>query len=239
MKVVAVLSGAELVSLRDGLAYAWGTVAALSLYPTDVEAVQAILDQGRPDLLVVDLDMPGVIGTEVLRSLREQPELETLPILTVTGREEQAGTASEGRTVTLFKPVPVERWKEAMRRALAVPLSHEDRPRKPAPSAEGDGKERVRKGERKSLELDCSVTAGARKVKGALKDLSISGARIAVDERLTLGGMITLSFAIPHSVPLKFLYIKARVVRLTGDGCGITFWQMDPLTRTYLNTLLK
>lgn len=239
MKVVAVLSGAELLSLRDGLAYAWGGTATLSLFTTDVEAAQAIVDQGRPDLLVVDLGMPGVIGADVIRSLRDQPELETLPILAVTSRSDQLESCTEGRTVALLKPVPPEAWKAAMRQALAVPLSHEDRPRKPAKAADEEGIQRVRKGERKPLELDCSVSAGARKVKGALKDLSISGARIALDDSLTVGSQITLSFAIPRSVPLKFLYIKARVVRPTPDGYGITFWQMEPLTRTYLNTLLK
>jgi DNA-binding response OmpR family regulator len=240
VKVVAVLHGEELTSLRAGLSQTWGSHVDLTLFQSDMEAAEAIVEHGRPDLLVVDLDMPGVVGLEIVRSLREQPELETMPILVVTSRPERLDAMDSGRTLPMPKPVPPEAWKEAVRRALAVPRSHEaplPRPQKARP--ETAAQEKGRRGSRKPFEASCSVSTGGRRIKGNLHDISISGAKIQLDEALTVGSMVSFSFAIPRTVPLKFLHFKARVVRQTEDGYGITFWEMDTVTRTYLNAVVR
>lgn len=240
MKVVAVMSHTELPSLQAGLGQTWGGVVQFALYPTDVEAAQAIMESERPDVLVVDLDREGVVGMDTVRSLRQQPELDTMPILLVTSKPEELETTDSGRTVVVPKPVAPEAWKDALRRAISIPTSHETpKPRPAKEAAEDGGKAKIRKGDRKPFETGCTITVGGRKVKGSLKDISISGANIAVDAPLAVGGMISFSFAIPKSVPLRFLYFKARVVRQTPEGYGITFWEMDTLTRTFLGALVR
>jgi len=44
----------------------------------------ARLDAERPDLIVLDLMMPGMSGIEVLEYLRSDPALSSIPVLVVT-----------------------------------------------------------------------------------------------------------------------------------------------------------
>lgn len=44
------------------------------------------LDQGKYDLVVLDLMMPEVDGMQVLKSIRSKPETEALPVIVVTAR---------------------------------------------------------------------------------------------------------------------------------------------------------
>lgn len=48
----------------------------------------AIAQQRRPDLVILDIVMPGMDGIEVGRIMRQNPELAQLPILFLTGRQE-------------------------------------------------------------------------------------------------------------------------------------------------------
>ncbi len=49
------------------------------------EAAMEILHTQRVDVLVLDMGLPGMSGTDVVRALRERPETATLPILLMTG----------------------------------------------------------------------------------------------------------------------------------------------------------
>ena len=42
----------------------------------------------KPDLMTLDLGMPGKSGVEVYIEMREDPELESLPVCIITGRPE-------------------------------------------------------------------------------------------------------------------------------------------------------
>lgn len=53
-----------------------------------LEALQAV-EAERPDLIVLDLMLPGTPGLEVLREIRRRPELEGLPVLLLTARREE------------------------------------------------------------------------------------------------------------------------------------------------------
>lgn len=61
----------------------------------DGEQALVLLEQRRPDLILMDLSLPGIDGWEVARRVRSHPELETVPILAVsahamTGDREKA-----------------------------------------------------------------------------------------------------------------------------------------------------
>jgi two-component system, OmpR family, phosphate regulon response regulator PhoB len=52
------------------------------------EALEAV-ERERPDLIVLDLMLPGMSGLDVLRELRGRPDLESLPVILLTARREE------------------------------------------------------------------------------------------------------------------------------------------------------
>ena len=54
-----------------------------------LEGLQAVYKQ-RPDLLLLDVNLPGLDGLEVCRRLRRNPETAQLPILMLSGKVEEA-----------------------------------------------------------------------------------------------------------------------------------------------------
>jgi DNA-binding response OmpR family regulator len=72
-----------------------------------VSALEALAT--RPfDLVLLDIDMPGMTGFEVLERLRADPRTQMLPVIVVTGREDIASIdrAYElGATSFISKPV--------------------------------------------------------------------------------------------------------------------------------------
>ena len=53
------------------------------------EALQAVAAE-RPDLVLLDLMLPGLSGYEVLSEIRRKPELQEVPIIVLTARREEA-----------------------------------------------------------------------------------------------------------------------------------------------------
>jgi len=56
----------------------------LLLEATDgVEALRMAQDQ-RPDLIIMDIQLPRMSGVEVVKTLRRRPEMDSMPIIAVT-----------------------------------------------------------------------------------------------------------------------------------------------------------
>jgi CheY-like chemotaxis protein len=77
--------------------------------------------QKRPDLILLDIQMPGIDGFEVLNRLREDPELQTIPVIAMTalamkGDEERCMQA--GFNDYISKPVNLQEMLEKISRIL-------------------------------------------------------------------------------------------------------------------------
>lgn len=109
-----------------------GAVAEASLRVAEngYEGLMRIGEQ-RPDLLITDLMMPGMDGFELLRTLREMPDLASMRIIVVTSLDDDEIAARGGlpQGVALFhKPVSlpqllqlVEAYREIANPARAMP----------------------------------------------------------------------------------------------------------------------
>ncbi|MGA0571467.1 response regulator [Variovorax sp. VNK109] len=85
----------------------WSLPVDLSLMGSVLEALVDIATL-RPDLLITDLDMPGVDGMEMLKVLRRNPALANMQVLAVTGMNEEAVNARGGLPAgTLFRQKPL------------------------------------------------------------------------------------------------------------------------------------
>ncbi|HEX5576915.1 MAG TPA: response regulator, partial [Gemmatimonadaceae bacterium] len=78
-------------------------------------AVEAI-DRLRPDLVFLDIQMPGVLGTEVLKTVQHQPH-----VVFTTAFAQHAATAFElGALDYLLKPFGRERLLKSLERVRAA-----------------------------------------------------------------------------------------------------------------------
>jgi CheY-like chemotaxis protein len=51
------------------------------------EAIEYLRDKSPPDVLLLDLKMPGADGFEVLEWIRKQPALQNLPVIVLSGSD--------------------------------------------------------------------------------------------------------------------------------------------------------
>ena len=73
----------------------------------DGENAKALLRTRRPDLLLLDHDMPGMSGTELLRELRTSPKNYDLPVIMLTrmqGSEDENAARFNGAQDYIRKP---------------------------------------------------------------------------------------------------------------------------------------
>ncbi len=75
----------------------------------------ASVEETAPDLVLVDMGLPGIDGREVLRRLRMNPETASIPVLLLTGLEPEEATGADG---IVHKPFTLE----ALRSSVAACL---------------------------------------------------------------------------------------------------------------------
>ncbi len=126
------LAGRKLVVADDDpdqltyLATVFEDYGATVVRATDGDEALAMVQSEKPDLLTLDLEMPGRDVGEVFELLRKDPELDSLKVCIITGRPElrkliyqRAVRPPEG---FLAKPVTEESLLLAVRKVLD--LSH-------------------------------------------------------------------------------------------------------------------
>ena len=84
----------------------------------DGESALQMLNEDEPEVMILDLKMPGIDGMEVLRRVKEtQPEIEVI-ILTGHGNETDKETCMQlGAFAYLQKPVDIDILSETMKKA--------------------------------------------------------------------------------------------------------------------------
>lgn len=86
-----------------------------------VEALQA-LSQVRADLIVTDLMMPQMTGSELITAIKSNPQTCAIPIVVLSGRSSADEMHPEGRAdYVIFKDIDIV---EQLERALATAVSH-------------------------------------------------------------------------------------------------------------------
>jgi DNA-binding response OmpR family regulator len=63
--------------------------------PDGIAAIAAV-EEAAPDLVLVDVGLPGMDGREVLRRLRTNPDTASIPVLLLTGLEPEEETGADG-----------------------------------------------------------------------------------------------------------------------------------------------
>lgn len=84
------------------------------------------LEDGRPDLVVLDLKMPRIGGLEALRRMRATPDLARLPVSIFSAGDHPGETAAcleLGALQVVQKPVDFRLFTEAVHRVVSLPAA--------------------------------------------------------------------------------------------------------------------
>lgn len=84
-------------------------------------AAQVLMDGGRPDLILLDINMPEVSGLDLLEFLRRRPEWNNLPVvmLSTEAADVTVDQAMElGADGYVMKPATLEELEEAINAAF-------------------------------------------------------------------------------------------------------------------------
>ena len=98
-----------------------GRMGAEVLGAVDGEHALQLLSEVRPDLVLLDLDMPRVNGLEVARRLRSDPSTTDLPILAVSGWAASEAALAAGCDAFLGKPFRAETLVRRVRALVEPP----------------------------------------------------------------------------------------------------------------------
>jgi CheY-like chemotaxis protein len=110
----------DVLLIREAFAdYKVGNV--LSTVSDGVEAMRFVRGEGeyagreRPDLVLLDLNLPRKSGAEVLAEIKGDPQLSTIPVIVLTTSEAEEDVLRSYRmhaNAYITKPVDFERFRE-------------------------------------------------------------------------------------------------------------------------------
>lgn len=93
----------------------------LSIVSDGVEAMKFVRGEGeyarreRPDLVLLDLNLPRKSGAEVLQEIKSDPELSTIPVIVLTTSEAEEDVIRSYKThanAYITKPVDFDRFRD-------------------------------------------------------------------------------------------------------------------------------
>jgi len=80
-----------------------------------------MIAQEKPDVIILDIMMPDISGLEVLRFMRRDPDLLSIPVIVVSAKSMPSDIKTgieAGASLYLTKPVGFRELKEAVEHAL-------------------------------------------------------------------------------------------------------------------------
>jgi two-component system, cell cycle response regulator DivK len=105
-------------------AYGYRTIGT----PNGLE-VPDLARKHRPDLILMDIQLPEVSGLEVTKWLKEDAELQAIPVVAVTAfamKGDEERIRESGCEAYLSKPISVPKFIEAIRHFLGIGQSMPD-----------------------------------------------------------------------------------------------------------------
>lgn len=86
-----------------------------------MRALKYLKDSGRPDLIILDIDMPEINGYEMLEMIREKDELKDVPVLFLTSNSDKeyvVKAIKSGADDYTLKPIDKEVFMDKVHKLL-------------------------------------------------------------------------------------------------------------------------
>jgi CheY-like chemotaxis protein len=89
-----------------------------------VEALE-ILERVRPDLIVTDMQMPKMTGSELITALKKKPEAANIPVIIVAGRASGFDEKEDRADFAIFKDIDLHgQLERALDAVMGNPHGH-------------------------------------------------------------------------------------------------------------------
>jgi CheY-like chemotaxis protein len=106
----------DVIDARDMYALYFRHVGIKVITASDGHSALRTVRIERPDIVVLDLAMPGVTGWDVIREVKADPATREIPILVLSGQRAQEGALRAGAAGYCEKPcLPDKLFSEVMR----------------------------------------------------------------------------------------------------------------------------
>jgi CheY-like chemotaxis protein len=75
---------------------------------TNGQEALEVLKRVRPDIIITDIQMPKMNGSELITAVKNQPALAGIPIVIVAGRQSGFEQTEKRANFTIFKDIDIE-----------------------------------------------------------------------------------------------------------------------------------
>lgn len=181
----------------------------------------------KPDLVLLDIEMPRMTGIEVLRIMRNDPDLKHTPVVIITALENKEEEAMKaGATEFIRKPVYEKDILMVVKKYVGIP---------------------ERKEERVAVSLPVKIKVGKKVIEGFTRDLSLAGVFVIVRDTVPFGSEVEIEMEVPADEKEARVKLFGEVVReekedLKGQiitGVGIAFKRVSGIARKHLSEFIK
>jgi CheY-like chemotaxis protein len=108
------------------IGYALEFLGCRFICQNDSSATLLVAKEHQPDLIMLDILLPGLSGTDVVHDLKQEPLTERIPVIAVTAlaaREDRERLLSAGFDDYISKPYMIEDLEAIIRRQLRGQLN--------------------------------------------------------------------------------------------------------------------
>ena len=81
----------------------------------------ALIQQAKPDLVIMDIQLHGVSGFDLIRQIKADPELKVIPVIAVTAfamKDDKARILASGCEAYVSKPIAIQDFLQTVSQFL-------------------------------------------------------------------------------------------------------------------------
>ncbi len=146
----------------------------------------------RPDIILLDLEMPKMSGIECCRILKSDPALKKIPVVMVTSTEKRSESMKAGCDDFVRKPINESAFLEEIKKFVNM---------------------KVRKEDRYDISIEVQYIYKEKTVSAFSKDMSYSGLSIITKDVIPLDTLLSLNLLLPLNGKVESHPCKAKVMR--------------------------
>ena len=75
---------------------------------TNGEEALPIVERSRPDIIITDMQMPKMSGSELIAILKSRPETASIPVIIVAGKDSRFDAKEQAANFAIFKDIDIE-----------------------------------------------------------------------------------------------------------------------------------